>query len=118
VSETETETGTGGPTVAEVAERQDSLESKVDKILEVLGRGEGQAHTAAEQHTEDRLDRPGNIAEEIRAQIAAQQSAADADAEKRSNADRLAAVEQRITGMTEQTPEAPQRWIEKRMGWR
>jgi septal ring factor EnvC (AmiA/AmiB activator) len=116
------ETGEGqqetGPTVAEVAARQDGLEAKVDKILEVLGKGEGQAHTAAQQHTEDRLDRPSTIAEQVRAQLEEAKAREAADAEKRGQADRLAAVEARVSGMAEAPPEPPQRRIEKFLGWR
>ena len=114
----ETETETTGPTVAEVAARQDGLEAKVDKILEVLGKGESRAHADAEKHTEDRLDRPTTVAEEIRQQLADAKAAAAADAEKRGSADRLAALEAKVTGMTEQTPEAPVRRVEKLWGWR
>lgn len=114
----ETETESTGPTVAEVAARQDDLEAKVDKILEVLGKGESRAHADAQQHTEDRLDRPATVAEEIRQQLADAKAAEAADAEKRGSADRLAALEAKVTGMTEQTPEAPVRRVEKLWGWR
>ena len=114
----ETETETTGPTVAEVAARQDGLEAKVDNILEVLGKGESRARADAEQHTEDRLDRPTTVAEEIRQQLADAKAAEAADAEKRGSADRLAALEAKVTGMTEQTPEAPVRRVEKLWGWR
>jgi hypothetical protein len=118
MSETSGEGQEAGPTVAEVAARQDGLEAKVDKILEVLGKGEGQARAAAQQHTEDRLDRPSTIAEQVRAQLEEAKAREAADAEKRGQADRLAAVEARVSGMAEAPPEAPQRRIEKFLGWR
>jgi hypothetical protein len=118
MSETSGEGQEAGPTVAEVAERQNSLEAKVDLILDKLGGKEGQAHAAAQQHTEKRLDESSTIAEQVRKQIADQKAAEAADAEKRGQADRLAAVEARVSGMAEAPPEAPQRRIEKILGWR
>jgi len=99
-------------------ERISHLEQAIDRILEVLGKGEGKAHQRAEEHTEDRLDRPSTIAEQIREQLAEAKAREAADAEKRGQAERLAAVEQRVTDMAEKTPEAPQRRIEKILGWR
>ena len=107
-----------GPSNAELAGRVDGLESKLDLVLEKLGGVRSDAHAAAQQHTEERLDRPSTIAEEIRAQLDAQR-AADADAaSKQSSADRLAAVEERLSGMQEKTPETPPRRVEKIFGWR
>ena len=99
-------------------QRISHLEQGIDRILEVLGKGEGKAHQRAEEHTEDRLDRPSTIAEQIREQLAEAKAREAADAEKRGQAERLAAVEQKVTDMAEKTPEAPQRRIEKILGWR
>jgi len=99
-------------------QRISHLEQGIDRILEVLGKGEGKAHEQAQQHTEDRLDRPSTIAEQIREQLAEAKAREAADAEKRGQAERLAAVEQKVTDMAEKTPEAPQRRIEKILGWR
>ena len=99
-------------------QRISHLEQGIDRILEVLGKGEGKARQRAEEHTEDRLDRPSTIAEQIREQLAEAKAREAADAEKRGQAERLAAVEQKVTDMAEKTPEAPQRRIEKILGWR
>jgi len=64
------------------------------------------------------LDRPSTIADEIRQQLEAQRAADAETAEKRGQADRLAAVEDRLKGMTEQAPQPPERRIEKFLGWR
>jgi uncharacterized protein YukE len=114
---TGTETDTA-PSTAELAGRIDGIESKLDLLIDKIGGKKDEAHAAAQQHTEDRLDRPSSIAEEIRAQIAAAKAAEAADAEKRGQADRLAAVEAAVTGMAEKAPEAPLRRVEKLMGWR
>jgi hypothetical protein len=110
--DTDTETEAEAST-AELAGRMDGIESKLDALIDKLSGRKDQAHAAAEQHTEERLDRPSTIAEEIRAQLEAQRAAEAADAEKRSHADRLAAVEEKVTGMTEKTPETPPRRIER-----
>jgi hypothetical protein len=106
------------PSTAELSGRIDGIESKLDLLIDKLGGKKDEAHDAAEQHTEERLDRPSTIAEEIRAQLAKRDADAAKAASEQSHADRLAAVESAVTGMAEQVPEAPQRWIEKRMGWR
>jgi hypothetical protein len=106
------------PSTTELSGRIDAVESKLDLILDKLGGKKDEAHAAAEQHTEERLDRPSTIAEEIRAQLAKRDAEAAKAASERDQADRLAAIEARVTGMTEQVPEAPQRRVEKLMGWR
>ena len=127
MSETETETtettGTAAasnaaPSNAELDAKVTALDGKIDKIIDMFSGKEGQARAAAQQHTEDRLDRPTTVAEEIRQQLADAKAAEAADAEKRGSADRLAALEAKVTGMTEQTPEAPVRRVEKLWGWR
>jgi hypothetical protein len=118
VSETTTETAETGPTPAETAARVDALDAKVDKILEVLSGKKDDAHAAAQEHTEERLDRPTTIAEQVRQQLADEKAREAADAEKRGSAERLAAVEAKVTGMAERTPEAPVRRVEKWLGWR
>jgi uncharacterized protein YukE len=120
VSETETETETTetAPSNAELDAKVTALDGKIDKIIDMFSGKEGQARAAAQQRTEDRLDRPATVAEEIRQQLADAKAAEAADAEKRGSADRLAALEAKVTGMTEQTPEAPVRRVEKFLGWR
>jgi hypothetical protein len=112
-AETDTE-----PSTAELSGRIDGIESKLDLLIDKLGGKKDEAHDAAQQHTEERLDRPSTIAEEIRAQLAKRDADAAKAASEQSHADRLAAVEATVTGMTEQVPEAPQRRVEKLMGWR
>lgn len=58
-------------TIAELSERQERTEGKLDRILGILGdKGEHtQAHAGAQQHVEERLDRPGRIQDEMRQAI-------------------------------------------------
>jgi hypothetical protein len=118
MSDTEETAEATAPSNSELDARIDGINAKLDVLIDKLGTRKDAAHAAAEEHTEDRLDRPSNIAEQIRAQLE-HQRAADADAAKKlDGAERLAALEERVSGMTEQVPEPPQRRIEKRMGWR
>lgn len=106
------------PSTAELDAKVTGLESKVDLILDKLSGATGQAHDTAQQHTEDRLDRPTTIAEEIRGQLAAQRAADEKTAAEKGQADRLAAVEATVTGLAEKAPEPITRRVEKIMGWR
>lgn len=106
------------PSNAELARRVDAQDSKLDMILDKISGATSQAHAAAQQHTEDRLDRPSTVAEEIRKQLADQRARDEADAEKRGQAERVASLEAKVTGMAEQAPEPITRRVEKIMGWR
>jgi hypothetical protein len=108
----------GTPTLAELAARQDKTDSKLDQILSVLGKTERGAQREAQAGRTAELDAPTDIAAEIRQQFEdrdrqqAAKASADADKSWRDS------VESRLTGMTEQRPEAPARNIERLMGWR
>ena len=54
--------------IAELEQRQEKTDAKLDKILGILGdKGEHtEAHAQAQDHVEDRLDRPGRIQDEMR----------------------------------------------------
>jgi hypothetical protein len=114
-TDTQTETG---PTTAELAARQDSLEGKLDQILGILGKDESKAQGKAQEHEEAKLDAPTSVADEIRRQLE------DRDAKERAAKDAAAheewraGVDQKLGGLAEQKPEPPQRKIEKVMGWR
>lgn len=120
--ETADETGETGeaaaPSNAELAARVDGLAGKLDTILDKLGGAETKARDAAQQHTEDRLDRPTGVAEEIRAQLAARDKADAAAKQAKDDQEWRASVDGRLAGMAEQAPEAPVRRVEKLLGWR
>lgn len=104
-----TDTTEDAPSIDELEQRVSGVESKLDLILDKLSGTRDQAHAAAEQHTEERLDRPSSIAEQIRAQLEETRAREAAEADKRSSADRLASLEERLSGMTEKPPEDPLR---------
>jgi len=98
MSETPPETG---PTTAELAERQDQLDGKLDQILAVIGK-KPDAPAGPEGK-----DPPGSVAEEIRQQLderdrkaAADKQAADQDTWRKS-------VDERLAGMAEKPPGEP-----------
>ena len=106
------------PSNAELDAKVTALDSKIDTILAKLGGARDQAHGAAQRHTEDRLDRPSNIADEIRAQLDAQRAKDEAAARGQADADWRKGVDEKLSGMAEQAPEAPLRRVERMMGWR
>src|SRR5579862_6690361 len=106
------------PSNAELAARVDGLAGKLDTILDKLSGAESGAHAAAQQHPEDRLDRPTGVAEEIRAQLAERAQADAAARQAKEDADWRASVDGRLAGMAEHAPEPPVRRVEKLLGWR
>jgi hypothetical protein len=69
---------------------------KLDQILGLLKGGEGKAHDAAQEHTEEHLDRSSTIADQVRQaveQVGAEKAAKEA--EEAHKADHAALREQR-----------------------
>jgi len=97
--------------IDQLAGRVDSLSGKVDQILSVLGKftgGPPVSRETAAQQTEDRLDRPSSVAEQVRAELAKaeQQRASDqAAADDRSEREQIRA---RVAKLEETRPEPPQ----------
>jgi hypothetical protein len=105
----------GEPSNADLVSRVDGIESRLDTIMSMLGGAEHGARDAAQQQTESRLDRPSSVADEIRRQLDEQRAADNAAEAARTHSERLATVESRLEGMSEVTPEPPQRRVEKIM---
>lgn len=107
------ETGEAGETGEPgIEQRVDSLESKVDQILGIVRGGGGKPDSEPEPQ------RPGNIAEEIRAQLDERDRRDQAAADDKARGDRLAAVETKVAELAEKPPVTPPRRVEKLMGWR
>lgn len=88
---------------------QQSLSDKLDEILSRLtGGGPAVSHDQAQQQTEDRLDRPSSVAEQVRAELARAAKEQNDVAERETIAQRLARLE-------ETKPEPPQPRREKVM---
>lgn len=93
--------------------RVDAIESKLDRVLDKIGAGEGKAHAAAEQHTEARLDRPGSVADEIRTQF----DQRDREQREKATHGRVEQLEETVKKLAEVPPVPPVRRVEKFMGW-
>lgn len=100
---------------AGVEARVDSLESKVDQILGILGGGGKPASDDDQQKPEPG---PANVAEEIRQQLDERDRRNAAAADQQTASDRLGALETRVSELAEKPPETMPRRVEKLMGWR
>lgn len=112
----EDESGSSGSSdidarVGKLEDGQDSLSSKVDQILGILGKDRDKAHDAAQDHTEAKLDRPSNVADEIRQQLDERDRRAKADADTND----LAALKAKVAELSEKAPEPMPRRVERIM---
>ena len=103
------------PSNAELDGRITALDSKLDRVLSVLGQGESRAHEHAQEHTQNRLDRPTTIADEIRRQLEEQRAADQAKTDADDAANWRQGVTDTLAGLTEQVPEPPVRKVERFM---
>jgi hypothetical protein len=99
--------------------RVGTIEEKVDQILSRLGelvRGTGPAsgaHQEAGKVTGDRLGAPTTVEEQVAAALAAKERS---DKEAALHED-VASLKATTAQLAEKPPEAPQRRIERVMGW-
>jgi len=99
------------------AERLDRVEHTLDRLVSVVEHIIPGSHAEAEERTEERLDRPSTVEEQVRAELAKakadEEAAAAADAEK-GERESLAA---QLKKLEEKPPAAPLRKVEHLMGW-
>jgi hypothetical protein len=107
-----------GPTLAELAARQDKTETTLQTILGLLKGKESAAQGTAQDARTAELDAPTDIAEQIQSQLDERDRKAQADAAGTDLANWRKEVDGKLTGMTEQQPETPVRRVERFMGWR
>jgi hypothetical protein len=107
-----------GPTVAELAERQERTEGKLDQILEVLGKTKDTAHDKAADHEAEKLNEPTSVADEIRRQLEERDQADQAKKAGEEQQSWRAGVDAKLGELAEKKPESPARKVEKIMGWR
>ena len=107
-----TETDGAAPSNAELEQRVSGVESKLDLILEKLG------GSSSPSKGDDKPDPEGtgSIAEQIRAQLAERDKAAASKADADAAEHRIKTVEERLEGMSEATPQPPERKV-SRMMW-
>jgi hypothetical protein len=92
-----------------LAERQNRVEGKLDQLLNmVTGGGKLVSHGQAQQDTEDRLDRPSSVAEQVRAELAkAEQDRASRSAAEDEKAEREQ-MKADLAALREKPPAPPQ----------
>jgi len=103
-------TDPAAPSVAELAERQERTEGKLDQILDIVKGIPGKAHPAAQDATEARLDAPGNVAAQVQAEL-------DRRAKAEDTAATVGSLKETVAKLTEVTPADPPRRIHRIMGW-
>jgi hypothetical protein len=106
-----TETDGAAPSNAELEQRVSGVESKLDLILEKL------SGSSSPPKGDDKPDPEGtgSIAEQIRAQLAERDKATADKASKDAAEQRIKTVEERLEGMSEATPQPPERRLERLM---
>jgi hypothetical protein len=81
--------------------------TKLDAILDKLGHLVPGSHAEAQQHTEERLDRPASVAEQVRAELARadaeRKAQADADADKSEREQ----MREQLAALREKPPDPP-----------
>lgn len=90
-----------------------ALADKVDALAAAVSKITGGAHKDATATTQERLDQPGSIAEEVQRELARRDEAA-----KQQEKDALLGKhEEALKALTEKVPEPPPRKVERIMGW-
>jgi hypothetical protein len=97
------------PPAAEVDSRLDRVEAAIEAIKNMLTG----AHKDATATTQQRLDAPGSIADEVQRELARRDEAARKEEEQRE----LGTLKETVRGLTEKTPAPPPRRVERIMGW-
>jgi hypothetical protein len=100
--------GEGTPTVAELAQRVNSMDSKLDTLISSL-------HGKAADHTEARLDRNSSIADQVQAELA---KAREHEAKEKAARDAKADsddLKARVAALAEKSPAAPVRRVTRLM---
>lgn len=101
----------------EMGRRLDAQESKLDTLIESVSKLVPGSHAEAQQRTEDRLDRPSTVEEQVQAELARAR-----EAQARADADQAAATEretmaQRLAKLEEKPPAEPARRATQLLGW-
>jgi hypothetical protein len=93
---------------AEQAEQKGLIGQVLDAV-----KGTGPAHAGAQRVVQARLDAPGSVAEEVRAELARR----DKDTRDAEIAAKVGTHDETLAKLTEKQPETPVRRVERIMGW-
>jgi hypothetical protein len=108
-----TQDGDTGPTTAELAKRQDTLDSKLDTILAKLT--PPTSHAQAQQRTEDRLSEGQSVAEQVQAELAKAEKDRTAAEEKAKRDKDHEDVKAKVAALSEAKPVEPLRRVTRFM---
>jgi hypothetical protein len=97
--------------------RQDRVEHRLDRIEAALARLVPKSRADSEARVESRLDRPTDVQEQVRAELArAEEEQAAARAEEQAKAE-TETVSQRLAKLEETPPAPPVRRATRALGW-
>jgi hypothetical protein len=106
-----------GPAEGAQGDRLDRLEQRIETIAHAVERLLPGSHGEAQQRTEDRLDRPTDVQQQVRAElerrdrVAAEQAAADTERKERED------LKTQVARLSEQPPQPPVPRRTRLLGW-
>ena len=89
-----------------------TIDEKIDKILGLVS-SKGPAHADAEKATQERLDAPGSVAEEVERELARRDEATKREQREAE----FGQVKETVAKLTEKRPMSPPRKVEQIMGY-
>lgn len=92
----------------DLTDRVERLETSQSTILGKLDELLGRTHKAAAEHTEQRLDRPSSVEEQVRAELDRKDRERADAADKQAQAKERETLAQRLAKLEEKPPQAPQ----------
>lgn len=109
-----------GSIEAEQAQQRGLLETISNAVQGLTGTGAKltpASHQQAQQRTEDRLDRPAAVQEQVRAELARAQAEQQAAADKNAQETEHQQMRDQLARLTERVPKPPVPWRTRILGW-
>lgn len=107
-------TSSGEPNTAE---RLTAVEHAVDRVEQLVSQLVPTSHAAAQERTEQRLDRGSSVAEQVRAELARAREDDAAAAAADSERDERRQVQTRLARLEERPPAPPRLARTRLLGW-
>jgi len=95
------------------SERLTRIEDRLDKLAAAVARLVPGSHAEAQQRTEQRLDRPSTVEEQVAAELAKRDQKAAADRDRESARADSEDTKTRLAKLEEARPEPPITWAER-----
>lgn len=99
------------------ADRIGRVEQKVDRLAELVQKIVPGSHAEAQQRTEDRLNRPDDVAGQVRAELARARQEQDAAAAAEREKSEQQQLRETVRKLQETPPAAPTPRRTKLLGW-